>query len=269
MQPHLFLERKTLQIVSSRRAAGFIRQEFRRQKERDSPAACRCVRQPGQHHMDDVVGKVVFSPADIDFLPEKPVSVAIRLGPAGQGADVGAGLGLGHGHRAGPFPRHKLRQIDGLLYRIAVFCQKRCRAFGQRRAQGKRHVGAVPYFRQGTADEAGQTLSAMGGVGCRSAPSCLAKSGPGIGKARRGRDRAAFQSAPDRVSGPIERGEPFCCETRSMVQKVVDLIAVKSLKGGQEAKGIEPCQPRQDKADIVERRVVRRHRRLTVPCPDS
>jgi hypothetical protein len=121
---HLVLPaRRKDRVALADRAVG-IHLELGHHEQRDALAAGRCVRQAGQHQVDDVGGQVVLAGADEDLLAgELVAAVGLRFGLAAQQAQVGAAVRLGQAHRAGPLAAGQLGQVQRLLLGRAVGVQ--------------------------------------------------------------------------------------------------------------------------------------------------
>ncbi|MCY1180079.1 hypothetical protein D9M73_205070 [compost metagenome] len=106
------LDRAASGRVPRAEATVFIDQEFRHQEQRNTFRPRRCIRQLGQHQMDDVLGQVVFATRD-ENLGTADLVAAIRLG-LGLGADdaqVSTGMRLGQAHGAGPNAGIHVRKV--------------------------------------------------------------------------------------------------------------------------------------------------------------
>ena len=136
MDPEFVLDRNALDGVAITDGSVGVHQELGHEEQGDPTGAGRCIRNPGQNEMDDVVGEVVLAPRDEDLgAVDAPRSVGVRFRPAAQGADIGAGLRLGQHHRAGPLGRDQFLQIQGPELFGAVMLEQRDGAPGQHRAE--------------------------------------------------------------------------------------------------------------------------------------
>ena len=91
----LMLDPSADDIVAFAQRAIIVDEEFRDEKERDAARPGRCIRQAGEHQVDDVLRHVVFAVGDEYFCAGDPVgAVALRFGPRGQRTEIGARLRL-------------------------------------------------------------------------------------------------------------------------------------------------------------------------------
>ena len=88
MDAELVLERHAAQIVALPKRAVVVDQKLRHQEQRDAACAGRRVRQPREHHVDDVVGVVVLAEGDEDLGAADAVVVALVFGARLERADV-------------------------------------------------------------------------------------------------------------------------------------------------------------------------------------
>ncbi len=147
-------------VARTGRAVG-IQQKLRHEEERDALGAGGCVRQAGQHHVDDVAGHLVLAVGDEDLGAEQAIrAVALRHGLGLHRGEIGTGLRLGEVHRAGPLAGDHFRQVGGFQRVRAVGMQRVDRALGQQRAQAERQVRRVPDLAGRHRHHAGQALAA-------------------------------------------------------------------------------------------------------------
>ena len=234
MNAELVLDRMRAHVVAPAGRAVRVEEEFGNQEQRDAPGPGRRVGEPGQHHVDDVVGQVVLAVGDENLLAGDAIAaVGGALGLGAQGADVGAGLRLGELHRARPLAGDELAQEVALERVGAVGGQRVGRAHGQHRADAESHGGGIPHLHAGGVQGVRQFLAApLRGRG-EAVPAGL---GPGaigfLPTGRRG-DRAIFEGRPDAVADGIEGGQNLGGETAGFRQHRIDHvfaeIAVKGL----------------------------------------
>ncbi len=147
MDSELTLDGNALNIIA--RSDGTIRldQELRNCKQRNALDAFRCPGHPGQNHVNDIAGQVVFAVGDEDLLTLDPVAaIHGRHRSRAHRRQVRPGLRLSEVHRARPFSGDQPRQVGALLHLRAAQLERVYRPAGQHRAQREGHIGAVPHL---------------------------------------------------------------------------------------------------------------------------
>ena len=224
----LVLEAAAEHVVARADCAIRIDQEFRDQEKRQAARAGRCVRQPRQHQMDDVVGEIVLAIGDEDLGAEDAVAaVAGRLGARLQGIEVGAGLRLGEVHGPHPFARDQFRQVDGLELVAAVLVDRLDGAHGQRRPDAERHRAGIPHFQRGGAEHDGQALAAMLDRPRQRVPAAVDPAPVQRLPAGRRRHGGVLQHRTVCVADPVERGNLLGRETPRLGKDRLDHILGK------------------------------------------
>ena len=210
VQAQLVLEADDLERVPPAGIAVGIGEELRHQEQADPLGPRRAVRQPGEHEVADVVGKVVVGPGDEDLLAGDRIGpVAVRLGLGAQRADVGSGLRLGQVHRAAPVAGDQLGQVECLAARrLGMMFQRLDLALGHQRVELQRQAGAGHHVVDGG-------WSAPSAGPCRRSPaaptmpiqppSAIAR--VAIGEARRGPHHAVFEPRGMQVARAVQRGQ--------------------------------------------------------------
>ena len=112
MNPQLVLDAVAIEIIMGAQRSIGIDQIFGNQKQRYASRSRRRIRQAGQCHMQDIVGKIMFAIGDKDLLARNPIrAIPHRFGTGAQGVEVRSGLRFGQVHRAHPRPRYQLFKI--------------------------------------------------------------------------------------------------------------------------------------------------------------
>ena len=178
--------------------------------------------------MDDVLGHVVLSIGDEDLLAEQavgPVVGPLRARP--HRIEVGAGLGLGQVHRAGPAAGDHRLEIDVEQVLRAIGLERADRAFGEERAEGEGHRGAVPDLGAGDVDEVRQRHAAELGRRGNPAPARLGPAAIGVGEAgRRGHGPIGVNRAHG-VGGAVQRRDLLGGETPGLGDDRGDRLPVE------------------------------------------
>ena len=145
-----------------------LRDELRRDEERNALGAVRRVRQPCEHQVNDVFGHVMVARGDEDLLAGQLVAaIGLRFGFGAQHAEVGAAVRLRQAHRPGPLARGHLRQVQVLLFLRRVLQQALVGADRQSRIHRPRLVGRVLHLVERDLQQVRQSLAAVLGLSRR------------------------------------------------------------------------------------------------------
>ncbi|MNQ71851.1 hypothetical protein D3C85_865380 [compost metagenome] len=134
------LDRTAVDRVARAQAAVAVDQELWYQKQRNTLGSGRCVRQLGQHQVDDVFREVVLAAGDEDLGPADLVgTVGLGLGAGADDAQVGAGVRFGQAHGTGPDTGIHVRQVCRLQFFTGVGVDRQASTRSQHRveAEGK------------------------------------------------------------------------------------------------------------------------------------
>ncbi|MDT4813811.1 hypothetical protein FQZ97_468040 [compost metagenome] len=130
-------------VARAQRAVG-VDQELRHDEQADALHPGRGVRQPGQHHVHDVLAQRVIAAGDEDLVALDPVAaVGVRFGAGAQVRQRRAGVRLGQRHGAEEAALdHRLQEQALLLVGAEGFDQV-AGAEAQRGVRGGGHVGGL------------------------------------------------------------------------------------------------------------------------------
>ena len=195
-----------LQPDRGRGVSRAVFQDFWHDEERDTLGSVRRTGRARQHQVNDIVGAVVFTPGDVDFLTGDgpgPVRIGFRLGA--QRANVRTGLRLGQVHRRRPLTCEQFGQVLVTLLLGPMREQGLDRAIGQHRTQAKGHVRGLDHFQHRHAQRARQAHAADLGRELQPLPAALDELGIGVLETRRRRDDAILQGAAFHIARAIER----------------------------------------------------------------
>ena len=224
----LVLDAGAAQVVARAEASVRLDQEFRGEEQRQAARAGRRAGKPREDEMDDVLGQVVLSIGDEDLLAEQAVGPVVgALRARSHCIEVGAGLRLGQVHRAGPAAGDHRPEIDVEQVLRAVGLERADRAFGEERAQGEGHRGAVPDLGAGDVDEVRQRHAAELGRRGNPAPARLGPAAIGVGEAgRRGHGPVGVNRAHG-VGGAVQRRDLLGGETPGLRDDRGDRLPVE------------------------------------------
>ncbi|MCY1415020.1 hypothetical protein D9M71_304870 [compost metagenome] len=132
LDAHLVFDRAAGHAVALARLSRRIGQELGHDEQRNALGPGRCVRQFGQHQVNDVGAHVVLAGGDEDLAAgDRIAAVGLGHGAGLDDAQVGAAMGFGQAHGAGPLASGELLQI-GLLLRLgSMGVDRRHRTVGQ------------------------------------------------------------------------------------------------------------------------------------------
>ena len=257
MDPHLFLDGVATHAVALARGVLCRGQEFRDEEQRDPFHALGRVGQLGQHEVDNVLGQVVLTRRDEDFLPgQREAAVALGLGLGLDQAQIGAAMRLGQAHGAGPLARVQLGQVLILLLFGAVQVDGVVTAVAQPRVHAEGHVGRDHHFLDHELQRMRQAGAAVFRVGRQRGKAVFAVLVVGFLEPGRGPDHAVFQRAAFTVTSLVQGQQLVLGELRGLVQHGVDQVGrgiLVTLVGAQLGSVPELVQ---DELHILERRVV-------------
>ena len=216
VQAHLFLD-----ALAHDRIAGTLRQDFRRQEQRQALGAGQGVRQARQHQVHDVVRQVVFAAGDEDLgAADAVTSIVLRCGACPHQPEVAAGLRLGQAHGGEPFAAGELAQVAGFERVAAMVAQAFVGAVQQARRHGPAMVGRAQPFVQHAFQHAGQALSAVLGSAGQCRPAGLPERLVGVAESRRHGDPAGFEAAAHLVSHRRQWRNHLADEFRRFLQQL-------------------------------------------------
>ena len=239
-------------IVRTQRAIG-IDQIFGHQKQRNPARSCRRIRQAGQHHMQDIVGKIMLAIGDENLLAENPVSaVAHRFGTGAQCVEIGSGLRLGQVHGAHPCAGHQF--FEKILFEKIrpVRLQGLDCSGSQKRAKRESHRSRRPHFAAGRLQHLRQALPAEFGIGHQAVPACPCPILIGFFPARRHGDASVAQHRAVLVADPVERGDPVGREFARLLQNGIGKAFIHIRQQPVCHQPVKPCHA-QSQSDIVNR----------------
>ena len=189
----LVLDRGAPGAVAPARLAVGVGDELRHDEKRDPLHAFGRVRRAREHQVDDVVGQVVLAVGDEDLLARDQVLACPALGARAHEGQVRPGLRLGEVHRPGPPAFDHLRQV-GLLQSIRTAQQQRFdRALGEKGAQRKAEVRALPHLLHRRRYQPRKPLPAPLVLEGQRVPPAVAELAVRVAKAARGTHLAAAQ----------------------------------------------------------------------------
>ena len=103
MDAHLFLDGIATHAVALARGVLRRGQELRDKEKGDPLHALGRVGQLSQHEVNDILGQIMLTCRDEDFLPgQREAAVALGLGLGLDQAQIGAAVRLGQAHGPGP-----------------------------------------------------------------------------------------------------------------------------------------------------------------------
>ena len=168
------LQRGADHAVAGARTAVGRRDEFRHQKQADAAHPWRCIGQPSQHQMDDVLRQVVLAGTDEDFRPADPVAaVRLRHRAGAQHAEVGAAMRLGQAHGARPGAVDHLGKIGVLQLVSGVTGDCLTGAMRKSRIQTEGEVGGAGHLLDQLVQALRQTLPAVARIGGKRGPAAM------------------------------------------------------------------------------------------------
>ena len=243
-------------IASAQRSVG-VHQKLGNEEKRDSLRTLRRAGQTRKHHMDDVLGEIVITPGDVDFLPGNGVAaVCIRRRLGGQRADITAGLRLGQVHRPGPVTGDEFRQVGLLLAVRSMGEQGFDGAVAQHWAKAERHVGRVKHFHHAEGERARQALPAPLFRRGKAHPATCAKGV--VGGLEPVRCDHAFIAQPCalRITLRVQRRQHFAGEFGGLLQDRTDNIVVVGTETGKTSQFAEPGYLLEGKLNFIDRGVI-------------
>ena len=270
MDAHLLFERAAGHCVALAERAVGLRQNLRRDEQRDAARALRRAFDARQHEMDDVGGEIVLAGRD-EYLGAGDLVAAVgllrRLGA--EQAQVRAAMRLGEVHGAGPLAGDHLRQIRGLLLGRAVREQRRDRALGQAGIHRERHVGRAQELVDDLRQDHRQALAAELGRRRDADPAAVDDLLEGVLEARRRRHAAVGRAlAAFLVADAIERRQHVLAELRGLAEDRLDHVGRGVGEARQIGIALDVEDVVQQELHVLDRRLVARHR-LSVPGSES
>ena len=137
-------------IVGSERPV-LLHMVLRHHEQRNTARTFRRVGQPGEHEVDDILGKIVFTPSDVDLLTLDQIFacvLSLRDGSGGrtQCTDIRTSLRLGQVHSSRPFAAHQFGKVFFLKFRRAMMVERFDGANAQHWKQVEGHVRRAEVF---------------------------------------------------------------------------------------------------------------------------
>jgi hypothetical protein len=263
---HLVLDRGAEDGIAFAQAAVVPNLELRHHEQADALAAGGRFGQPGQHQVHDVGSQVVFTCADEDLLAgELVAAVGLRFGLGAQQAQVGAAVRFGQAHGAGPLATDHLGQVQGLLFRRAVFAQALVGTVRKPRVHGPGLVGRVEHLVEALVDHDRQALTTVLGVATQRRPATFHVLLVGPLETLRWTHlvRAGVQHAPVAIAADVEREHHFGGELAALFEHRVDRVGVDLGMARQALEFIGDLQQLvQDEVHVAQRWYVLGHRVL-------
>ena len=207
MQPHLMLETDHLKAVGLAEVTVLVGQVFGHQKERDALCAGHPIRQPRQHKVTDVFGKIIITPGNIDLLAGDRIgAIAVVFCLCGQRPHVRPRLRLGEVHGARPFAGDQLGQIQRLQRIRGVMLQRLNLALAHERGQLQAETRARHHLIDRGGQRHRQPHAAIFGVCAHPDPAALSDGLVAVTKPRRGAQDAIFQPRRFQIAAALQRG---------------------------------------------------------------
>ena len=137
---HLVFDTGHFHVVALAQGTVVVDQELRHKEQRNALGACGRIRQARQHHVNDVVGKIVVAVGNENLLAEDAVSAVVpTLGLCLERVQIRSCLRFGQVHGAHPLAGNQLLQVFGLELFRSVFFHRLDSTDGQGRSDGKCH----------------------------------------------------------------------------------------------------------------------------------
>ena len=121
--------------------------------------------------MNDVVGGIVVTPRNVNFLAKYFVVITATLGPGFHGAQIRPRTGLRQVHGARPFTTVNLTEVNALETVAAMSTDGQRSSGTQKRLKGKCHIGAIPHLASCRAIQLGKALATRVLIGGNAHPS--------------------------------------------------------------------------------------------------
>ena len=256
MDAELVLDRMRAHVVAFAERAVRVDQEFRHQEQRDALGAGRCIGQPRQDEVHDVVGEVVLAIGDEDLLPGDLVGAIVAFGAGAKEAHVGAGLRLGELHGPGPFAGDELAEIDALELIRPVGREGVDPGHGQRRPDHEGGGGRVPHLDTGGVHRPGQPLAAPFGRAGEPVPAGAGPGGVGLFPAGRHGDGAVLEDRTALIADPVERRDDVAGELAGFAEHGLEQVVAEVIIDALGLRGRKPGGMLQGEGDDVDRSTV-------------
>ena len=216
--------------VTRAQAAIGIYQELRHQEQRDALGPGRCVRQFGQHQVDDVFGEVVLATGDEDLGAADLVgAVRLRLGLGADHPQVCTGMGFRQAHGTGPLTRIHLRQVGGLEFFTGVGVDRYTGTGGQHRVQAESQARRVDHLFNLRRHRLGHAHAAVGRVAAHAYPAAFGVGAVGLGKTVGSGHGAVRPVAALLIAAAAERGNGFGGDLAGLFQDRFDGFGVNAV----------------------------------------
>ncbi|MCY1412030.1 hypothetical protein D9M71_274270 [compost metagenome] len=223
-------DRPAVRRVARTQAAIGIDHELRHQEQRNAFRPRRCIRQLGQHQVDDVFGQVVFATGDEDLGAADLVgTVGLRLGLGADDPQVGTGVRLGQAHGTGPDAGVHVRQVRGFQFFAGVGVDRQASTGGQHRVQAERQAGGVDHFFDLGRNGFGHAHAAVGRIATDTDPAAFRVGLIGLRETRRRGDGTVGPMATFLVRGTAQRGNAFAGDLAGFFQDGFDRLRIDGL----------------------------------------
>ena len=178
--------------------------------------------------MDDVTGRVVITPGDVNLLPINAVVIALALGAGFHGTQIGPGSGFREVHGARPLTRVDLFEVGGLKRLIRVGRDGQRSTGAEERLKRKGHVGTVPHLAGGGAEKLRQALPALI-LRCRDTdPTTGAQLLNSVAIAWRNGDRAVTAARRMRIADPPQGRDHIGSELGGFIEERCGQVAAQT-----------------------------------------
>ncbi|MCY1419383.1 hypothetical protein D9M71_349720 [compost metagenome] len=207
LDAHLVLDGAAIDRVTCAQAAIGVDQHLRHQKQRDTLGPGRCVRQLGQHQVDDVFAQVLLTTGDEDLGPADLIgTISLGFGTGANDAQVGAGMGFGQAHGTGPDAGIHVGQVSSLQFFAGMGLERQAGTGGQHWVEAERQVGTIDHFLDLGTDYLGHAHATVGRVTAHAHPAAFGKGAVGRRETVRRSHCAIAPGTALLVATAIERG---------------------------------------------------------------
>ena len=258
---HLVLDRAALDRVARAQRAVVIDDELGHDEQRNALHIVGRASGFRQHEMDDIVVEIML-PGRNEYLGTGKLvrTIGLRFGAGADEAKIGAAMRLGQVHRAGPMAGDHLGQIFVLLLGAADRFDSGLGAVIEARIHRKRHVGARQELLHHHADDIGQPLPAIFGIGHQRAPAGFDELGiGGLETCRRRHAAIVVSGAAFNVTRQVERRQHFLAEFGGFLEDGGDGIRGRSGKAGQAGMALQVDNGIEDKQRVLHRSAIAGH----------
>ena len=258
MDAELVLDAGAAQVVARPERAIGVDEEFGREEQRQAARAGRRAGQAGKNEMDDVLGHVVLAIGDEDLLAEQAIgSVLGALRPGPHRVEIGPRLRLGQVHGPGPFARDHRSEIGVEQFARSERLEGVDGALGQKRAERKRHRGAVPDFGAGDVDEMRQAHAAELGRRGDAVPARLRPPPVDVGETGRRPHHPIFINRAGKIADPVQGRDLLLGEAPRLPDDGPDRVPVEIAGQPPPDHAGQIGDRAQRKKDVGDRRTIR------------